>query len=177
MAKSQQKGNCVPSVHTWKALTSLSVSSTLRPTGRSLTVFWRRVPSGAMMNRPLHATATLSAMSYQIRGQLSKCRMHHGCASAQADPANTSTGKWYQTMQAMANMAKHHNAVHADGNATPLVLHVAQCALQARLARVDRHLLAPALGSPQCHACIWPILNQHLIVPGNLHGINMRACW
>jgi hypothetical protein len=25
----------------------------LRPTGRSLTVFWRRVPSGLMMNRPL----------------------------------------------------------------------------------------------------------------------------
>ncbi len=35
------------------ALSRRSVSSTLRPTGRSFTVFWRRVPSGDMMNRPL----------------------------------------------------------------------------------------------------------------------------
>ncbi len=40
---------------TWKALMSLSVSSTLRPTGRSFTVIWRRMPSGEMMNRPLQA--------------------------------------------------------------------------------------------------------------------------
>ena len=39
---------------TWKALTRRSVSSTERPTGRSLMVIWRSTPVGEMMNRPLH---------------------------------------------------------------------------------------------------------------------------
>lgn len=46
---------------TWNALTRRSVSSTLRPTGRSLTVFWRSVPSGAMMNRPLRQRGSIAA--------------------------------------------------------------------------------------------------------------------
>ena len=37
----------------WNALTRRSTSSTLRPTGRSLTVIWRSTPSGLMMNKPL----------------------------------------------------------------------------------------------------------------------------
>ena len=37
----------------WKACTSRRVSSTERPTGRSLMVIWRRLPLSSMMNRPL----------------------------------------------------------------------------------------------------------------------------
>ena len=45
----------------WKALTRRSVSSTDRPTGRSLMVTWRTTPFGSIMNRPLstrHTTST-----------------------------------------------------------------------------------------------------------------------
>lgn len=37
----------------WKAWTNLRVSSTERPTGRSFTVIWRRIPLSSMIKRPL----------------------------------------------------------------------------------------------------------------------------
>lgn len=37
----------------WKAWTSLKVSSTLLPTGKSFIVIWRRIPLGSIMNKPL----------------------------------------------------------------------------------------------------------------------------
>ena len=47
---------------TWKALTRRSVSSTERPTGRSLMVIWRSTPVGEMMNRPLRTRTCFSTM-------------------------------------------------------------------------------------------------------------------
>lgn len=44
----------------WKALMRRMVSSTERPTGRSLTVIWRRTPWGSMMKRPRRATPSSS---------------------------------------------------------------------------------------------------------------------
>eukprot|EP00983_Pelagomonas_calceolata_P091628 1157569-Pelagomonas_calceolata.AAC.3 len=40
---------------TWKAFTRRRTSSTLRPTGKSLMVIWRRMPVGEMMNRALQS--------------------------------------------------------------------------------------------------------------------------
>ena len=40
----------------WKASIKRKASSTLRPTGKSLTVAWRTMPFGSMMNEPRNAT-------------------------------------------------------------------------------------------------------------------------
>lgn len=49
----------------WKAWTRRRVSSTLRPTGRSLMVICLRVPLGSMMNRPLKWNKKQYFMSIQ----------------------------------------------------------------------------------------------------------------
>lgn len=51
----------------WKAWTRRTVSSTLRPTGRSLTVIWRRTPLGSMMKRPRRATPWSSSRTPYLR--------------------------------------------------------------------------------------------------------------
>src|SRR3989338_1450665 len=44
------------SLPVWRALTTLSVSSTLRPTSLSEIVMWRSTPLGSIINVPLYAT-------------------------------------------------------------------------------------------------------------------------
>jgi hypothetical protein len=49
---SQPTGQSSP---VWREWTTLRVSFTLRPTGRSWTIWARRIPSGSIMNVPLRA--------------------------------------------------------------------------------------------------------------------------
>lgn len=61
LSGSQLAGQTSPcSSVNWKALMSLMVSSTERPTGRSLMVIWRSVPLGSIRNRPRRATPASS---------------------------------------------------------------------------------------------------------------------
>lgn len=44
----------------WKAWTKRSVSSTERPTGKSLMVIWRKIPRESIMNKPRNAMPSSS---------------------------------------------------------------------------------------------------------------------
>mmetsp|Transcript_29095 Transcript_29095/g.92872 ORF Transcript_29095/g.92872 Transcript_29095/m.92872 type:complete len:244 (+) Transcript_29095:422-1153(+) len=75
----QLAGHTSPCVSVYlKAWTRRRISSGLRPTGRSLTVFWRRIPSGEMMKRPLRSTRPGSTPCCAPRGK--KARWGQGCA-------------------------------------------------------------------------------------------------
>lgn len=50
----------------WKAWISLIASSTERPTGKSLTVIWRRTPFGSIKNEPRRVTPSSVKTPYSL---------------------------------------------------------------------------------------------------------------
>lgn len=52
--------SCFKLTANWKALISLNVSSTDRPTGKSLMVICLKMPVGSIMNNPLKAIPSSS---------------------------------------------------------------------------------------------------------------------
>ena len=54
----------------WKACTSRSVSSTERPTGRSLMVIWRRLPLSSIINKPLKPRKQVQLIEYEETGKI-----------------------------------------------------------------------------------------------------------
>jgi hypothetical protein len=82
----------------------------LRPTGRSLTVFWRNVPSGLMMNRPLR---------HQIGGGEGTQWMTH---SVQCKELTTrwggGRGHTIQGTQHSVQAAQHHRSLHISATSS-----------------------------------------------------------
>lgn len=68
----------------WKAWTNRSVSSTLRPTGKSFIVIWRNIPRPSIMKRPLSTHFNRSDYnSVRCNGQFTECNKQtsHGWCS------------------------------------------------------------------------------------------------